>query len=379
MRGPDEFPKYQEERLEPRAQIQIREPETKEEIDPIRPPRKGEFAVRKTWLRVLATLALTALGGVTILWFVTPKVIQPIVGISPDITWGEGAYNALFGALTLVGTAVWAVLSWFVFAPILAYFGPEIYTTPPNTGVVTLWLGFKAQSHGPGLFLVFTPFEKPEKVVSRKLLGAYVPDTETSDKDGWGMYINAVLFFRIVDPVAAAYAAEDLREPLGRLIETTLFPYVSAREFEYLRSHKTEVSEELKVVIDDELERMRSEAEVDLGIAVVRFSFTDAVIRDREQARDYVRAAAETKMAKGTRALAEADADYLDQLAERIQSKDPKNISWGEAYELAAETRLATAIERSQGTGAIVSTGARRTRDRRPAGEDELESKSDEE
>src|SRR4029434_258172 len=65
---------------------------------------------------------------------------------------------------------------------------------------VTFWLGrLSRQPKGPGLVFIFWPFERMVKVSLRTIV-IEVPGQDVITRDNVSVKVNAVLYFRVVEP-----------------------------------------------------------------------------------------------------------------------------------------------------------------------------------
>src|SRR5437763_14125281 len=74
---------------------------------------------------------------------------------------------------------------------------------------VTFWLGrLSAQPKGPGLVLIFWPFETMIKV-SLQTVVLDVPSQDIITRDNVSVKVNAIVYFRVVDPGRAIVAVQN--------------------------------------------------------------------------------------------------------------------------------------------------------------------------
>src|SRR5215207_11155004 len=68
---------------------------------------------------------------------------------------------------------------------------------------VTFWLGrLSSQPKGPGLVFIFWPFEKMVKVSLRTVV-LDVPPQDVITRDNVSVKVNAVVYFRVLEPSKA--------------------------------------------------------------------------------------------------------------------------------------------------------------------------------
>src|SRR5688572_6763937 len=74
---------------------------------------------------------------------------------------------------------------------------------------VTFWLGRLADKpKGPGLVLIFWPFERMVRISLRTEVFE-VPPQDIITRDNVSVKVNAVVYFRVVDPARAVVAVQN--------------------------------------------------------------------------------------------------------------------------------------------------------------------------
>jgi regulator of protease activity HflC (stomatin/prohibitin superfamily) len=101
-------------------------------------------------------------------------------------------------------------------------------------------------------------------------------------KDNSEIYINAVAYFKIVDPLKVVYEVAEFAETLKSIILTTLRQEVGRLDSDTVVTARESLSENLRVVLQ--------EASVNWGIKIIRveiedITFDDAVVKQLSQAR----------------------------------------------------------------------------------------------
>src|SRR5439155_20825593 len=87
---------------------------------------------------------------------------------------------------------------------------------------VTFWLGrLSKQPKGPGLVLIFWPFETMVRISLRTIVHD-VPSQDIITRDNVSVKVNAVVYFRVVDPSRAIVAVENYLYATSQLAQTTL-------------------------------------------------------------------------------------------------------------------------------------------------------------
>jgi regulator of protease activity HflC (stomatin/prohibitin superfamily) len=115
---------------------------------------------------------------------------------------------------------------------------------------VTFWLGRLATTpKGPGLVFIFWPFEKMVKISMRTVV-LDVPPQDVITKDNVSVKVNAVVYFRVVEPNKAVVSVENYLYATSQLSQTTLRSVLGQAELDELLSAREQLNERLQDIID---------------------------------------------------------------------------------------------------------------------------------
>jgi len=115
---------------------------------------------------------------------------------------------------------------------------------------VTFWLGrLAAQPKGPGLVLIFWPFETMTKV-SLQTEVLEVPPQDVITRDNVSVKVNAIIYFRVVDPARAVVAVQNYKYATSQLAQTTLRSVLGQAELDDLLSEREKLNLQLQTIID---------------------------------------------------------------------------------------------------------------------------------
>jgi regulator of protease activity HflC (stomatin/prohibitin superfamily) len=116
---------------------------------------------------------------------------------------------------------------------------------------VTFWLGrLSKQPKGPGLVLIFWPFETMVRISLRTIVHD-VPSQDIITRDNVSVKVNAVVYFRVVDPSRAIVAVENYLYATSQLAQTTLRSVLGQAMLDELLSEREKLNIELQKVIDE--------------------------------------------------------------------------------------------------------------------------------
>ena len=102
---------------------------------------------------------------------------------------------------------------------------------------------------GPGLIFVFKPFDRIVRVALRTIV-LDVPPQDVITKDNVSVKVNAVVYFRVVDPLKAILQVENYIYATSQLSQTTLRSILGQATLDDLLSERDKLSAELQTVID---------------------------------------------------------------------------------------------------------------------------------
>jgi regulator of protease activity HflC (stomatin/prohibitin superfamily) len=119
-------------------------------------------------------------------------------------------------------------------------------------GVIFL-LGKFWKVKGPGLIIVVPGIQKMVKVSLRTVV-MDVPPQDIITKDNVTVKVNAVVYFRVIDPRSAIIEVEDYLYATSQLSQTTLRSVLGQSQLDDLLSRRDEINEHLQQVIDQQTE-----------------------------------------------------------------------------------------------------------------------------
>jgi regulator of protease activity HflC (stomatin/prohibitin superfamily) len=102
---------------------------------------------------------------------------------------------------------------------------------------------------GPGLVLIFWPIDKMVKVSLRTVVHD-VPSQDVITKDNVSVKVNAVVYFRVMDPTKAVVEVENYLFATSQMAQTTLRSVLGQAELDELLSEREKLNEELQSIID---------------------------------------------------------------------------------------------------------------------------------
>jgi len=111
-------------------------------------------------------------------------------------------------------------------------------------------LGRLIGAKGPGLFLIIPFFDRMIKVDLR-VVTMDVPPQEVITKDNVTVRVNAVVFFRVVDPEASVVKVLDHIRATSQISQTTLRNILGQSELDELLTQREKLNQMLQKIIDE--------------------------------------------------------------------------------------------------------------------------------
>ena len=110
-------------------------------------------------------------------------------------------------------------------------------------------LGRLIGAKGPGLILLIPIIDRMVKV-SLRMVVMDVPPQDVITKDNVSVKVNAVVYFRVMDPNKAITEVEDYMYATSQLAQTTLRSILGESELDELLSSREKINNELQQLLD---------------------------------------------------------------------------------------------------------------------------------
>ena len=102
---------------------------------------------------------------------------------------------------------------------------------------------------GPGLVLIFWPIDRMVKVSLRTVVHD-VPSQDVITRDNVSVKVNAVVYFRVVDPLRSVVEVENYLFATSQMAQTTLRSVLGQAELDELLSEREKLNDQLQSIID---------------------------------------------------------------------------------------------------------------------------------
>ena len=171
---------------------------------------------------------------------------------------------------------------------------------------------------GPGLIIVMPIIQQIVRVQLRTVV-MDVPTQDVISRDNVSVRVNAVVYFRVVDPERAIIQVEDYFEATSQLAQTTLRSVLGQHELDEMLSERDRLNKDIQAILDTETDAWGIKVSaveikhVDLNESMVR-----AIGRQAEAERE--------RRAKVINAEGEFQSAQKLQQAAEILAKQPQAI-----------------------------------------------------
>ncbi len=115
-------------------------------------------------------------------------------------------------------------------------------------------LGRLIGAKGPGLFLV-PPFVSYMSKVDLRIVTLTVPPQEVISRDNVTIKVTAVIYFYVVDPIAAVVNVVNFNQATTQIGQTTLRNVLGQSDLDELLAERNKINGDLQVIIDEHTSR----------------------------------------------------------------------------------------------------------------------------
>ena len=144
-----------------------------------------------------------------------------------------------------VDTAVY----WIVALAVIVFFLSAIRIFREYERGVVFTLGRFTRVAGPGLVIVI-PFIQQVVRTDLRTLVADVPPQDVISRDNVSVKVNAVLYFRIIDPERAIINVENFMLATSQLAQTTLRSVLGKHELDEMLAERDKLNSDIQIILD---------------------------------------------------------------------------------------------------------------------------------
>ncbi|MFF3667443.1 slipin family protein [Microtetraspora malaysiensis] len=122
-----------------------------------------------------------------------------------------------------------------------------------ETGIVFRLGRIQSNVRGPGVHLVAPVIDRLQKV-NMQIVTMGIPAQEGITRDNVSVRVDAVVYFRVIDPIKAVVNVQNYLFAVSQVAQTSLRSVIGQSELDQLLSDRDELNSRLKSVIDEPTE-----------------------------------------------------------------------------------------------------------------------------
>jgi regulator of protease activity HflC (stomatin/prohibitin superfamily) len=169
---------------------------------------------------------------------------------------------------------------------LLLILGSAIKILPEYERGVVFFLGRFQGVKGPGLIIVIPVIQQIVRVDLR-VITLDVPSQDVISRDNVTVRVNAVLYFRVVDPERAIIRVEDFGSATSQLAQTTLRSVLGKHDLDEMLSERDRLNADIQEILDTQTEEWGIKvANVEIKHVDLNESMIRAIARQAEAERE---------------------------------------------------------------------------------------------
>ncbi|MEH6387569.1 MULTISPECIES: slipin family protein [Pseudomonas] len=198
---------------------------------------------------------------------------------------------------------------------LLLLLGSAIRILPEYQRGVVFFLGRFQGVKGPGLVIVIPGLQQMARVDLR-VVALDIPSQDVISRDNVTVRVNAVLYYRVVDPEKAIIQVENFSEATSQLAQTTLRSVLGKHDLDEMLSERDKLNADIQEILDLQTEDWGIKvANVEIKHVDLNESMIRAIARQAEAERE--------RRAKVIHAEGELQASEKLVEAARVMSSEP--------------------------------------------------------
>ncbi len=183
---------------------------------------------------------------------------------------------------------------------------------------VVFRLGRLVGAKGPGLIILIPMIDRMVKV-SLRTVAMDIPSQDVITKDNVSVKVNAVLYFRVMDPSKAITEVEDFLYATSQLAQTTLRSVLGGHELDEMLASRETINANLQEIVDSHSDPWG------IKVSLVEIKHVD-LPQEMQRAIAKQAEAERERRAKVIHALGELQASEKLSQAAGIMSKNPISV-----------------------------------------------------
>jgi regulator of protease activity HflC (stomatin/prohibitin superfamily) len=182
---------------------------------------------------------------------------------------------------------------------------------------VIFTLGRYSSTKGPGLIILIPIFQQMEKIQLRTIV-MDVPTQDVISRDNVSVKVNAVVYFRVIEPDKSIIQVENYYEAVSQLAQTTLRSVLGRHELDEMLSERDRLNADIQTTLDEHTNAWGIEvANVEIKHIDLDESMIRAIARQAEAERER---RAKVILAEGEMQASQKLVDAAENLAKQPQA-----------------------------------------------------------
>lgn len=211
------------------------------------------------------------------------------------------------GPISTIFLAILAIIVFSMFRILREYERGVIFT-----------LGRYWKVKGPGLIII-VPFVQQMVRVDLRTIVMDVPSQDVISRDNVSVRVNAVVYFRVIEPERAIIQVENFYEATSQLAQTTLRSVLGQHELDEMLAEREKLNADIQVILDEQTDSWGIKvANVEIKHVDIDESMIRAIARQAEAERE--------RRAKVIHAEGELQASHQLAKAAEVLGKHPQSM-----------------------------------------------------
>ncbi len=146
------------------------------------------------------------------------------------------------------------IFAGIIIAAILAVLASAFRVLREYERAVVFLLGRFQNVKGPGLIIIIPVLQQMVRVDLRTIV-MDVPTQDLITRDNVSVKVNAVLYFKVIDPDHAVLNVENYMEAIGQLAQTTLRSVLGQHELDELLAERERLNNNIQTILDQQTDQ----------------------------------------------------------------------------------------------------------------------------
>jgi regulator of protease activity HflC (stomatin/prohibitin superfamily) len=142
-------------------------------------------------------------------------------------------------------------ITFFIIAIIILFLASAFRVLREYQRGVIFQLGRFWKVKGPGLIIVIPIIQTMVRVDLRTIV-MDVPSQDVISRDNVSVKVNAVLYFRVIDPERAIIQVEDFDDATSQLAQTTLRSVLGQHELDEMLASREKLNKDIQKILDEQ-------------------------------------------------------------------------------------------------------------------------------